>query len=208
MPKTDGYKTKARILEVAEQLFAEKGFNGTSIDKIAIAAGVNKGLIYYHFKDKKDIINSVFRGMIEEIDRHVRVSIDDNENKSDDDSLKQKIRAEIEYCSRQRRTISVMLMESLKADGNPDSLFKCSEMVIRQELDGIKKKLKDLDTDSTDDERRILIHEFFTGFIPIILFVTLREKWCDYFNCDKDKALDYFLEAFSETHLKNHPGSG
>ena len=29
MPKTDGYKTKANILEKAEQLFSEWGFNGT-----------------------------------------------------------------------------------------------------------------------------------------------------------------------------------
>ena len=56
MPKTDGYKTRQKILQEAEDLFSEKGFNGTSIDMIAKAAGINKGLIYYHFKNKHDIL--------------------------------------------------------------------------------------------------------------------------------------------------------
>ena len=47
-----GEQTKQKILNVAGELFAENGFDGTSVDSIANAAGVNKALIYYHFKDK------------------------------------------------------------------------------------------------------------------------------------------------------------
>ena len=86
-----------------------------------------------------------------------------------------------------------MLMEALKADGNSDSLFKCSELVFQQELNDAKNKINLGDTD-----------EFFTGFIPIVAFVALQEKWCKYFDCDKDKALEFFLESFQLTHLKSH----
>jgi len=40
MPKKDGDITKKRILEVAENLFAEKGYDGASIGLIAKNAGV------------------------------------------------------------------------------------------------------------------------------------------------------------------------
>jgi AcrR family transcriptional regulator len=204
MPKTDGYKTREKILAVAEQLFAEKGFNGASVDKIARAAGVNKGLIYYHFKDKKDIIESILKGVIEEIDRLVQSTVDQDDSDIDEIELQQKIKAEIEYCRERKRIISVMLMEALKADGNADFLFKCSELVIQQELDGIRKKLKQADPENPDDHLRYLLHEFFTGFIPIVSFAALQEKWCNYFSCDQDKALEYFMDSFFQTHLKGH----
>ena len=204
MPKTDGYKTKEKILRVAEQLFAEKGFNGTSIDKIAKAAGVNKGLIYYHFKDKKDIVVSIFKGIINEIEQSVRLAVPKEYSELDNLQLQQKIKAEIEYCKQRKKIISVMMMEALKADGNADFLFQCAEMVIQQEMDGIPKKMKGADPLNPEDRVRYLLHEFFTGFVPIISFVSLQEKWCKYFGCDKEKALDYFIESFTKTHIEGH----
>jgi len=204
MPKTDGYKTKEKILGVAEQLFAEKGFNGTSIDKIAKTAGVNKGLIYYHFKDKKDIVVSIFKGIINEINQSVRLSVPEEDSELDDLQLQRKIKDEIEYCRQRKKIISVMMMEALKADGNADFLFQCAEMVIQQEMDGIRKKMKGADPLNPEDRVRYLLHDFFTGFVPIISFVSLQEKWCEYFDCDKEKALDYFIESFTQTHLKGH----
>ena len=204
MPKTDGYKTKEKILGVAEQLFAEKGFNGTSIDKIAKTAGVNKGLIYYHFKDKKDIVVSIFKGIINEIEQSIRLSVPEEDSELDVLQLQRKIKDEIEYCRQRKKIISVMMMEALKADGNADFLFQCAEMVIQQEMDGIRKKMKGADPLNPEDRVRYLLHEFFTGFVPIISFVSLQEKWCEYFDCDKEKALDYFIESFTQTHLKGH----
>lgn len=204
MPKTDGYKTKEKILTVAEQLFSEKGFDGTSIDKIAKAAGVNKGLIYYHFKDKQDIITTIFTSIIKEIDQLVSLTIDGENQIPDDAILQQKIKAEIKYCQSKKRIISVMLMESLKSKGNSDFLFKCAELVIQQELDGIKRKMGNAFPGDEKDQIRYLAHEFFTGFMPIISFVTLQEKWCEYFNCSSDEALNYFIDSFTQSHLKSH----
>jgi AcrR family transcriptional regulator len=46
---------RARILEAAGELFAEGGYEGTSIDRIAHAAGVSAPVIYDHFASKKDL---------------------------------------------------------------------------------------------------------------------------------------------------------
>lgn len=45
--------TKEKILDVAEGLFAEYGFNDTSLRTITSKAGVNLASVNYHFGDKK-----------------------------------------------------------------------------------------------------------------------------------------------------------
>src|SRR5271155_4078840 len=51
--------TVAAILAGARALFAERGFEATSIDDIALAAGVTKGAVYHHFPSKEAIFVEV-----------------------------------------------------------------------------------------------------------------------------------------------------
>ena len=53
-------RTFDKILKTAQKHFAAKGFDGTRVDEIARDAKVNKAMIYYHFKNKKDLYRSVF----------------------------------------------------------------------------------------------------------------------------------------------------
>ncbi|MEJ2009902.1 MAG: TetR/AcrR family transcriptional regulator [Acidobacteriota bacterium] len=55
-------ETRAAILRAAEHIFAEQGLAGARTDAIAVAAGVNKALIYYYFKSK----DALFVAVIEE----------------------------------------------------------------------------------------------------------------------------------------------
>ena len=57
----DGLSARERILATAERLFAERGFDRTSTARIAAAAGVPHGLIFYHFKTKMDLLLAVIR---------------------------------------------------------------------------------------------------------------------------------------------------
>ena len=57
MDKEKMNKTKRRIFNTAVQIFAEKGYDGTSIEDITSAAGVAKGSLYYHFGKKEDIFD-------------------------------------------------------------------------------------------------------------------------------------------------------
>lgn len=50
---------RQRILQAATALFAEQGFHGTSVDAIAAALGVTKPFIYYHYKDKAEILTAI-----------------------------------------------------------------------------------------------------------------------------------------------------
>lgn len=61
---TDGSGTAARILDVAEELFAERGFAGTAIRDIATRVGLNPASLYNHFPSKQALYEAVLqRGM-------------------------------------------------------------------------------------------------------------------------------------------------
>ncbi len=54
----------ARLLQVATELFMERGFDGTSIDAVAETAGVSKPTVYARYRDKRDLFAAVLRGRI------------------------------------------------------------------------------------------------------------------------------------------------
>lgn len=53
--KDEARETRNRILDSAERLFSRSGVARTSLEDIARAAGVTRGAIYWHFKDKGDL---------------------------------------------------------------------------------------------------------------------------------------------------------
>jgi AcrR family transcriptional regulator len=56
--------TRARIQDVALELFTEQGYEATSLREIAERLGVTKAALYYHFKTKEDIVVSLIEDRI------------------------------------------------------------------------------------------------------------------------------------------------
>lgn len=56
---TDTPRTRERILDAALTLFAEKGYDATSMREIAEQLGITKAALYYHFDSKADIVRSM-----------------------------------------------------------------------------------------------------------------------------------------------------
>ncbi|MFY0666252.1 MAG: TetR/AcrR family transcriptional regulator [Natronospirillum sp.] len=52
-------QTREQIVEAADQLFYEQGFEHTSFAQIAEAVGISRGNFYYHFKSKDEILEAV-----------------------------------------------------------------------------------------------------------------------------------------------------
>lgn len=59
--------TKTKILNAAEVLFADKGFNGTSLREITSQAEVNLAAVNYHFGSKKELIKAVMSRYMNEL---------------------------------------------------------------------------------------------------------------------------------------------
>ncbi|GAD79164.1 TetR/AcrR family transcriptional regulator [Vibrio ezurae] len=60
-----GLQTKQKIIQVAESLFAQKGFKDTSLRTITSQANVNLASVNYHFGDKKTLIRAVLDRYLE-----------------------------------------------------------------------------------------------------------------------------------------------
>ena len=56
---SDAPRTRERILDVALALFADKGYEATSMREIAEGVGITKAALYYHFDSKAEIVRSM-----------------------------------------------------------------------------------------------------------------------------------------------------
>jgi len=60
-------RTRQQILETAQRLFAELGYDATSLQMIADELGLTKAAVYYHFRAKSDILHEAMRPGIQRL---------------------------------------------------------------------------------------------------------------------------------------------
>ena len=59
--KQQALETRQHILDVAMRLFSQQGVSSTSLAQIAQAAGVTRGAIYWHFKNKSELFSEIWQ---------------------------------------------------------------------------------------------------------------------------------------------------
>lgn len=62
--KEDALKTREAILDAAIQVFSVRGVSHTTLANIAKEAGVTRGAIYWHFKDKEDLLAALWEQVL------------------------------------------------------------------------------------------------------------------------------------------------
>jgi TetR/AcrR family transcriptional regulator len=155
---------KDRILKVAEDLFVEKGFIGTSMNEIAEKAGVAKSLIYHHFKSKQELWQAMIRdyddrfGLIEKF--YETLSAKDPESLLD---LAQGENGFFEFLRRNPRLVRLFSWLNLEREFDPDYP---DEEIRKRVLDQIRELQRD----------GLVRGDIEAGFIPI-LFMSLMMHW-------------------------------
>jgi AcrR family transcriptional regulator len=66
-----GRATREQLIEVATRLFAERGYEDTSIEAVLTAAGVSRGALYHHFAGK----DALFEAVVENIEDGIAASL-------------------------------------------------------------------------------------------------------------------------------------
>jgi TetR/AcrR family transcriptional regulator, acrAB operon repressor len=64
--------TREQLLDAAERVFCEHGVGHTSLSEVADAAGVTRGAIYHHFRDKSDL----FQAMVDRVHLPIDAAMD------------------------------------------------------------------------------------------------------------------------------------
>ncbi len=62
--KEEAQETRNRILDTAERVFVKKGVSNTSLAQLAAAAGVTRGAIYWHFRNKADLFDAMMSRVV------------------------------------------------------------------------------------------------------------------------------------------------
>ena len=117
-------KTKRKIFETSMKLFAEKGYDATSIEEITATVGVAKGTLYYHFSSKEEIFNF----LIEEGIKLLQNSIDIKTAKHNNyiDKIKAIILIQIKIVAKYEDIITIILSQFW---GNEARNKKCQDHV-------------------------------------------------------------------------------
>lgn len=120
------------ILQAAERLFGEKGYRGVSIDEIADAAGVSKGLVFYHFTSKKALVEHIFRDALTTVLTRWDAIAESNE------SARAKLGAAVQACfdifNSRPYLLRIAFFEAIFEDDMKDIMAKVSEeTVLRME---------------------------------------------------------------------------
>jgi AcrR family transcriptional regulator len=72
-----GRATRGQLIEVATRLFADRGYEGTSIEAVLAAAGVSRGALYHHFEGKEALFTAVLLAISDRVTAEVTEAIRD-----------------------------------------------------------------------------------------------------------------------------------
>lgn len=199
MADTEGREIAAqlKILRAAEEIFAEKGYDGARVDEIAKRAGVNKALIYYYYESKEQILEELSK-------KHLQEMVDSKEKMIRGTNLEQGLSREtvadfIEstlatLSSERKNFFNIVLVEALKRNGDT-AFFK----LVNQMYDDGLARMSKLGYEVDGDKLKLLA--VFFGIIPLVFFITMHEKWAEFNGINKEKAHTDFVEALTDFEL-------
>lgn len=139
-------KTKRKIFETSMKLFAEKGYDATSIEEITATVGVAKGTLYYHFSSKEEIFNF----LVEEGVKLLQNSIDIKTAKLNNyiDKIKAIVLIQIKIVVKYEDIIKILLSQfwgtevrNQKCKQNIDNYIKTIKQIVEEGIEAgqIKK---------------------------------------------------------------------
>ena len=102
-------KTKRKIFETAMQLFADKGYEATSIEEITATVGVAKGTLYYHFSSKEEIFNFLIEEGIKLLQNSIYIKTSKYTNYID--KIKAIVLIEIKIVQKYENLITILLSQ-------------------------------------------------------------------------------------------------
>jgi AcrR family transcriptional regulator len=141
MPKVvAGYKEEARrtILETASQVFAEKGYNDTTMDDVAKKLGVSKGAVYQYFASKDELFQAICGSAAKKVEEMLRASFTGPPIR---DSAENYMKAELDRVERRQM---IMFEAIAEAHRNPvlNKVLRDNHVAVRDVLVGFLDGLK------------------------------------------------------------------
>ena len=180
---------RAEIMDAAMLLFMEKGYVNTTTQDIVDKVNISRGLLYYHFKNKEDILYCLVERYSEKLLRDIHVIVND-----DDKTAIEKIRAFIDTTIISTDNVSAEgaeLQKTVDLEENRYMLDKLSHKLIEKLTiyferiinQGISEKVFSVKYPSETAEFLMTAYVFVSNNIGII--TSKKEPVKDYLNAFK-----------------------
>ncbi len=182
---------RKRILDAAEAVFSEKGFDGARVHEIARTAGVNKALIYYYFEGKAQLLDALMERIGEENQSVKEQAI--AEKGDDEERIEALMTAGFDFLKRRKRFFSILFMELFKTDNQNLDVLRYLDRVFESSV-ALRAQLG-LDKIDIGEWR---MPGVFFGMAPMLFFLLLEDKWVSHYGTDREEFEKSFLAQFSE----------
>lgn len=134
-------KTKRKIFETSMKLFAEKGYDATSIEEITATVGVAKGTLYYHFSSKEEIFNFLVEEGVKLLKNSIAIKTDKLSNSLD--KIRAIILIQIKILVKYESFMTIILSQIWGSDSRSimcrNHVFDYIRMIEEIVEEGIKK---------------------------------------------------------------------
>lgn len=134
-------KTKRKIFETSMKLFAEKGYDATSIEEITATVGVAKGTLYYHFSSKEEIFNFLVEEGVKLLKNSIAIKTDNLE--SSIDKIRAIVLIQIKVLVKYESFMTIILSQIWGSDPRSQMcrsyVFEYIQMIEEIVKDGIEK---------------------------------------------------------------------
>ena len=114
-PRTRSDSRKEEFLDLAEELFADLGYENTSVDRLISGLGVSKGAFYHHFKSKSDLLDAALERLMLRAEAQLGEVL---AAKAPALEKLQKFIVTLDSATKQNRMSSLQIGEFLLQDGN------------------------------------------------------------------------------------------
>lgn len=132
-------ETQTNILNAALSEFSQKGYDGTNIRTISSIAGVNHGLVKYHFENKDKLWKKAVEFLFTRIEEEAVLGADSNEGNAPIDNIKNFIRRYVRYCARHPEHARIMVQESINRS---DRLVWAVEKFLVPSREGLLQRIR------------------------------------------------------------------
>ena len=195
----DNPEAKERILRASIELFSKKGFDATSVTEIAQSAEVTKALIYYYFRSKEEIMDSLVQSLLDKITSmtmdfvHANIvqMIQAGRLDIEKDRLTFATQEDIsfflengyryfekvlDFALDNRAIIRILMFESLKNSKNHNELFRLMSFTTDNSDNPLLKTISEADSDFSYSADMVMFKFFYTIF-PLVNFAVYYDDY-------------------------------
>lgn len=201
--------TKEKILIIALRLFAIHGYEAVSVSQIAGELGMTKGALYKHYKNKRDIFNSIFEYVCQlDVERSQKTGVPEKEfsempeafSHVSPGSLKDYMKAQFHYWSEDEIACNFRKMLTLEQYKSEEMNELYQKVFVSGPLDYIEKLLNEMVKNRTDHllSPKSLAIELFS---PFYLFLSMSDA--AYQRKEKEEIAKYYM-AYIDTFFKKY----